>query len=96
MSTIRSRELGDALRLAMEGAGLNGKRTAQILGWSESKVSRLLTGQIKLSELDVSAFLAICGVKGDRRARLLRLTREQDTLGWLQQHGTPCPRSSRR
>lgn len=75
----------------MESAGLNGKRTAQILGWSESKVSRLITGQIKLPESDISAFLAICGVKGDRRVRLLRLAREQDTLGWLQQHGTRLP-----
>ena len=91
MSTIRSRELGDALRVAMERAGLNGKRTAQVLGWSESKVSRLLTGQIKLPESDVSAFLAICQVRGDRRARLLRLAREQDTPGWLQQHGSNLP-----
>jgi transcriptional regulator with XRE-family HTH domain len=91
MSTIRSRELGDALRLAMEAAGLNGKRMAQILGWSESKVSRLLTGQIKLSELDISAFLAICGVKGQERERLLNLAREQHTPGWLQQHGSNLP-----
>ncbi len=91
MSTIRSRELGDNLRLAMESAGLNGKRVAHLLGWPESKVSRLLTGHIKLSELDVSAFLAICHVKGGRRERLLRLAREQGTPGWLQQHGSNLP-----
>lgn len=75
----------------MERAALNGKRTAHMLGWSESKVSRLLTGQIKLSEADISAFLAICQVKGDRRERLLRLAREQDTPGWLQQHESKLP-----
>jgi transcriptional regulator with XRE-family HTH domain len=91
MTTIRSRELGDALRLAMESAGLNGKRVAQLLGWSQSKVSRTLTGHITLSETDISALLAICQVRGTERERLLRLSREQTTPGWLQQHGSNMP-----
>lgn len=91
MSTIRSRELGDALRMAMERAGLNGKRTATILGWSESRVSRLLTGQLSVPEVDIAALLALCGVTGKERDRLLRLAREQDTPGWLQQHGSKLP-----
>jgi len=33
-STIRSRELGDALRLAMERANINGKYAARLLKWS--------------------------------------------------------------
>jgi transcriptional regulator with XRE-family HTH domain len=90
-STIRSRELGDALRQAMERAGLNGKRTARMLGWSESRVSRLLTGQLGATEIDISAFLAVCMVTGEERERLLRLTREQDQPGWLQQHGSSMP-----
>jgi len=39
---IRSRELGDGLRGAMQQAGLNGKQAAHLLGWSPSWVSRLL------------------------------------------------------
>ncbi|MGH3719628.1 MAG: hypothetical protein ACRDRI_12490 [Pseudonocardiaceae bacterium] len=38
--TIRSRELCEGLRRAMEGAELNGKQAARVLGWSESRVSR--------------------------------------------------------
>jgi predicted XRE-type DNA-binding protein len=91
MTTIRSRELGDALRAAMERASLNGRRTATLLDWSESKVSRLLTGQITVSELDISAFMAVVGVTGKERTRLLKLAREQDTPGWLQQHGSNVP-----
>jgi hypothetical protein len=91
MSTIRGRELGEALRLAMERAELNGRRTAQLLGWAESKVSRLLSGQIKLPESDVSAILAILHVKGKERDRLLNLAREQHMPGWLQQHGSNLP-----
>jgi transcriptional regulator with XRE-family HTH domain len=91
MSTIRGRELGEALRLAMERAELNGRRTAHMLGWAESKVSRLLTGRIKLPESDISAILAILHVTGVERARLLDLAREQHTPGWLQQHGSNLP-----
>lgn len=90
-STIRSRELGTALRHAMEQAGLSGKQTAYKLGWSPSRVSRLLTGQLGATEVDVSAFLATCQVTGPARDRLLRLTREQSTPGWLQQHGSRLP-----
>jgi Helix-turn-helix domain len=43
--TVRSRELGEGLRRAMEDAGLNGKQAAHVLGWSPSWVSRLLSGK---------------------------------------------------
>ncbi len=75
----------------MEHRGLNGKRTAMVLGWSESKVSRLLTGQLNLPEIDIASFLAVCHVIGDERDRLLRLSRDQETPGWLQQHGSKMP-----
>lgn len=91
VTTIRSRELGDALRAAMEGAGYNGKSLARQLGWSDTKLSRLLTGHYGVSELDMSALLAVCGVIGDERDRLLRLAREQDIPGWLQQHESSLP-----
>jgi hypothetical protein len=90
-STVRSRELGDGLRLAMERAGFTGKQTARMLAWSESKVSRLLSGQQSVSEIDVSAFLAVCMITGPARERLLTLAREQATPGWLQQHGSTLP-----
>ena len=82
-STVRSRELGTALRLAMERANYSGKRLAELLGWSESRVSRFLTGKLGATEVEVSAMLALLGVIGDRRDQLLRLTREQGALGWL-------------
>lgn len=83
-STVRSRELGNSLRLAMERANFSGKRIAELLGWSESRVSRFLTGRLGATEVEVAAMLALCGVVGDQREQLLRLTREQGALGWLQ------------
>jgi transcriptional regulator with XRE-family HTH domain len=89
--TIRSRELGEGLRRAMEQAGLNGKQAAQLLDWSTSRLSRLVSGKRGGNEVDVSAFLAVCQVTGTERARLLALCRDQNTPGWLQQHGSRLP-----
>jgi transcriptional regulator with XRE-family HTH domain len=75
-STVRSRELGDELRLAMERADLTGKRIAELLCWSETKVSRILTGHAPPSEVDLSAILALCGVVGTQRDYLLRLCKD--------------------
>ncbi|MGH3897793.1 MAG: Scr1 family TA system antitoxin-like transcriptional regulator [Pseudonocardiaceae bacterium] len=86
--TIRSRELGEGLRRAMERAGLNGKQAAHLLGWSPSWVSRLLSGKRGGSEVDIAAFLGVCRVKSPERDRLLALCQEHSTPGWLQQHGS--------
>ncbi|MGH3928572.1 MAG: Scr1 family TA system antitoxin-like transcriptional regulator [Pseudonocardiaceae bacterium] len=91
-ATIRRRELGDGLRQAMQQVGLNGKQVAQALDVSPSMVSMLLSGQRATSELDIAAFLGGCRVKGPERERLLALCREQDTPGWLQQHGFRLPK----
>lgn len=90
--TIRSRELGDGLRLAMERANLNGKQLATRLAWSESQLSRLLTGRRGATEVEVAAFLAVCGVTGQEWARLMKLCKEQDTKSWFQQFGSRVPR----
>ena len=90
--TIRSRELGDGLRQAMEAAGLTGKQAAGMLSWSPSFVSMLLTGKRQASEVDIAALLGVCRVKGAERDRLLALCREQDTPGWFQQHGSRMPK----
>src|SRR6476646_2633987 len=90
--TIRSRELGDGLRQAMEAAGLTGKQAAAMLDWSPSFVSMLLTGKRQTSEVDIAAFLGVCRVKGPKSDRLLALWRDQDTPGWFQQHGSRMPK----
>ncbi|MGH3547880.1 MAG: helix-turn-helix domain-containing protein, partial [Pseudonocardiaceae bacterium] len=93
--TIRSRELGEGLHRAMRQAGLDQKGAAQKLGWSQSRVSRLLSGKRGGTEVDVSAFLAVVEVTGAERDRLLGICREQNIPGWLQQHGTRLPQQLR-
>ncbi|WP_232376523.1 Scr1 family TA system antitoxin-like transcriptional regulator [Amycolatopsis aidingensis] len=93
--TIRSRELGEGLRAALLRAGLNQKQVAAKLDWSEGRVSKLLSGKRGGTEMDIVSFLAICGVTGRERERLLKLCRERDTPGWLQQHGSRLPEQLR-
>ena len=75
----------------MERANLSGKHAAQLLGWSETKVSRLLMGYQQVREADIAALLALCLVKGDEKERLLAIAREYDTPGWLQKYGAGLP-----
>lgn len=89
--TIRSRELGEGLRLALERAQLNGKQVALRLGWSESKVSRLLTGRRGGSEVEIAEFLVVCQVIGEERDRLISLCSDLDTKSWFQQFGSRLP-----
>ena len=58
--TVRSRELGEGLRRAMEHAGLTGKQVAKLLDLSPSWVSRLVSGKRNVTAVQVSAFLAVC------------------------------------
>ena len=94
-TTVRSRELGEGLRAAMRGAGLSGTDVARKLGWSQGRVSRLLSGKRGGTEIEVVSFLTICEVKGAERERLLQLSHEQSRPGWLQQHGDRLPKQLR-
>lgn len=86
-TTVRSRELGEGLRRAMERARLSGKDVAEMLGWSESRVSRMVRGKRGGSPVEVASVLALCRVTGEERDRLLRMSEEVDRSGWLQQSG---------
>ncbi|WP_020671559.1 helix-turn-helix domain-containing protein [Amycolatopsis nigrescens] len=90
--TIRSRQLGAGLRKVMHRAGLNGSQAARKLGWVDSTVSRLLNGKRGGDVVEVSAFLAICGVVGEEREYYLQLAREVAKEGWFQQHGSRLPK----
>jgi transcriptional regulator with XRE-family HTH domain len=89
--TVRSRELGDGMRRAMDNAGLNGKDIARLLDISPSWVSRLISGKRNVSAVQVSAFLAVCRTPSAERERLLALCEDQHTPGWFQQHGSRLP-----
>ncbi|QWF81718.1 helix-turn-helix domain-containing protein [Amycolatopsis sp. CA-230715] len=94
-TTVRSRELGEALRAALQKAGLTGKQLAHKLGWSPSEVSRMLSGKRTARESDVAALLGFCGVGGKEHARLIALCREANQPGWWQRYGSHLPKHLR-
>jgi transcriptional regulator with XRE-family HTH domain len=93
--TVRSRELGEGLREAMKYAGFNQQQLADELGWTQSRVSRLLSGKRGGSTSDVIAFCAVCHYHGAKRDRLLELALDRDRRGWHQQHGARLPKQLR-
>jgi hypothetical protein len=89
--TVRDRYVGQELLRAAQKCGRNSGEMAELLGWSPSKVSRLLSGQRMTSTEDVSAYLALCGVVGPRRAELFALAARRYEPLWWQDHGTRAP-----
>lgn len=80
---MRSRELGAELRAVRERAGYTRRELAVVLGWSESKVSRMESGQRGASEVNVATYLAYCKVVGDELDRLIAFCREVWATDWL-------------
>jgi hypothetical protein len=81
---VRARELGESIRQAMRKAEIRSNAVARQLGWSGSRVSRLLSGKRGGSPEDVIAVLALCGVHGKERDRLVALSHEHEQPNWFQ------------
>ncbi|MGW5644014.1 helix-turn-helix domain-containing protein [Saccharopolyspora sp. NPDC003752] len=80
--SARARGLGAELRQLRNGSGYKQEEVAKRLGLSKATMSRIESGAKAVTEADVSAILAILGVTGEDRNRLLKLVREQDQPGW--------------
>ncbi len=89
--TVRSRELGLALLRAIGTAGLNQSDLANLLAWSPSKVSRMISGKRCASTEDVSAVLAVGRIVGPKRDELLEMARHATERGWWQDFGDRLP-----
>jgi transcriptional regulator with XRE-family HTH domain len=81
--TIHSRELARRLRRAQKVAGLDGITLARALGLSESKLSRIMHGVVVPSLAEAAAVLALCGVAGETRDRVLDLCHPRHDRGIL-------------
>jgi transcriptional regulator with XRE-family HTH domain len=82
--TGRRRRLGAELRRLREEAGLTIDRVAEALECSQSKVSRIETGQVSATPRDVRDMLELYRVDDDRREALVRVAREARQRGWWQ------------
>ncbi|MGW2962270.1 helix-turn-helix domain-containing protein [Streptomyces sp. NPDC001220] len=79
---VRRRKLGAELRTLRTGAGLTSGEAARLVGWHQSKVSRIETGASGVKPADVRLLLDAYGVvQGQLRELLLVLAGSEDTAG---------------
>jgi len=80
------------LRQLRESAGLTIEHVAQTLECSDSKVSRIETGQVSATPRDVRDMLEIYGISGQHRDELMQIAREARQKGWWHAYGdVPVP-----
>src|SRR5918994_1540310 len=75
---------GAELRRLREDAGLTIDRVAEALECSQSKVSRIETGQVSATPRDVRDMLELYRVDEDRREAMVQIAREARQRGWWQ------------
>lgn len=85
--TVRRRRLGAELRRLREEAGVTLDRVAEALECSDSKISRIETGQVGASPRDVRDMLALYGVGSGQRDALVQIAREARQRGWWHAYG---------
>jgi transcriptional regulator with XRE-family HTH domain len=79
----RAVQLGAELRDARKRAELTLKNVAEALGRDHSTLSRWESGTHKPDVEDVSAVLAILGITGEERNRILELARHDGVKDWV-------------
>jgi transcriptional regulator with XRE-family HTH domain len=90
--TVRRRRLGNELRRLREEAGWTIDRVAEAMECSDSKISRIETGQVGATPRDVRDMLQIYGVDEEQRDELVQMAREARQKGWWHAFGDiPVP-----
>ncbi|GAB3496062.1 helix-turn-helix domain-containing protein [Amycolatopsis cihanbeyliensis] len=85
--SIRQRRVSAQLRALRTARRLSCKDIAAALGWSESKVSRMETGERGLYADDVAAILGYLQTPAAIRNELLELVRDGQERNWHEIHG---------
>lgn len=85
--TVRRRRLGLELRRLRETAGFTIERVAESLECSDSKISRIETGQVGATPRDVRDMLELYGVSSEQRDGLVQIAREAREKGWWHAYG---------
>jgi transcriptional regulator with XRE-family HTH domain len=85
--SVRQRRVSRELRTLREERGLSCKDVARALDCSESKISRMETGERGLYADDVAAVLGFLQASGKVRQELLDLVRTGEARNWHEIHG---------
>jgi transcriptional regulator with XRE-family HTH domain len=90
--TVRRRKLGAELRRQRDRMGLTSEEAARLVGWHQSKVSRIETGRSGARPADVRALLDAYGVEDQSLRRVLGvLARDGGKRGWWQSYRDMLP-----
>ncbi|MBB5800402.1 transcriptional regulator with XRE-family HTH domain [Saccharothrix ecbatanensis] len=88
LSTALSRELGEELRKIRRRARMGSAETADALGWSLGKLSKLETGSRGTSPGEIGALLGRLGTAPPTRDRILAIAGEPATGSFMRPHRT--------
>ncbi|MGW2257415.1 helix-turn-helix domain-containing protein [Streptomyces sp. NPDC001780] len=92
-STVRSRRLGAELRKLREAKKLKAEAVAEEMGFSRPKLSRMESGEVRVSLNDVKALLQAYGVDDEAQVRyFLTASREARKAGWWHRYQDSLPR----
>jgi len=80
-------QLGAELRELRQRAGMTVVRVGEALGFHHSTISRWERGESMPDDADTAAALAIYGVRGVERDRLVELSRLNSVADWVAPHG---------
>ncbi|MBH0246207.1 helix-turn-helix domain-containing protein, partial [Streptomyces cavourensis] len=83
---VRRRKLGEELRSLRHAAGLTSRDAARLLGWHQSKVSRIETGASGVSPGDVTRLLdvyAVCDTQSRALLEVLAGSAGGGGAGWI-------------
>jgi transcriptional regulator with XRE-family HTH domain len=80
--TVQRRRLGIELRRLRERTGKTIEEVARALECSDSKVSRIETGQVSATPRDVRDMLDLYGIRGEQRDALIEFARLARQKGW--------------
>jgi transcriptional regulator with XRE-family HTH domain len=94
--TIRSRRLGSDLRQLRRKASLTAQKVGDELGFSQAKISRIESGEVRVSRTDLKAMLALYGVTDDHQvAAFIEAAKEAKSQGWWIAYEDALPREYR-
>lgn len=90
---VRRRRLGEELRRLRQRAGLTSGETARLLGWHQSKVSRIETGVSGVKNEDLAALLDALGIADPQLRALLGALAgiSGGSPGWWKAYGGVIP-----
>lgn len=84
--TVRGRRLGFELRRLFDASGLSGGEVARQLGWTASKLSKLLAGPRSPNPADVVKLAELLDDNPRHVEELRELARQARGIGWWHKH----------